>query len=265
MSQLRSTAVAGLFYAADAAQLRGDVDALLAQVDGGGACPKVVIAPHAGYQYSGLVAAQVYGRVTQAAGTITRVVLLGPSHRVGFVGIAASTKDYFATPLGNVRVDREALGLIDALPQVHYRDRAHLEEHSLEVHLPFLQRCLQSFSLVPLVVGHASPTDVAEVLECLWGGPETLIVVSSDLSHFLPYGAAQARDEQTSRRIESLASDISGEEACGAHPLNGLLCLASRRGLKIERVALKNSGDATGDRNRVVGYGSYVIYEPVQP
>lgn len=262
MNSVRNAAVAGQFYEADGNSLQRSVDRMLSQALTDAPCPKVLVAPHAGHVYSGPIAAEVYARLRNAGQGIRRVVLLGPSHRVGFRGIATSSADVFNTPLGDIALDRQALALITGLPGVHERDDAHALEHSLEVQLPFLQRCLGDFQLVPLVVGDAAADEVAAVIDALWDGPETLLVISSDLSHYLPYGDAQVKDENTARRIESLQSDISGDEACGCRPLNGLLTVLKRRGLEIQRVTVRNSGDTAGDRSRVVGYGAWVVNEP---
>lgn len=222
--------------------------------------PKAIIAPHAGYIYSGPVAATAYTRIQSAHDSIHRVVLLGPSHRVPLFGLATSSVDQFITPLGPVNLDREAINAIANLKQVRMLDEAHSMEHSLEVHIPFLQAVLDDFSLVPLVVGDARPDEVAEVLECLWGGPETLIVISSDLSHYHDYATAQQMDRATSRAIEKLDLEkIHSEDACGCRPLSGLLYLARKKGLQAETIDLRNSGDTAGDKSRVVGYGAYVI------
>lgn len=261
MNSVRNAAVAGQFYEGDGNRLQHSVDTMLSQARTDAPCPKVLVAPHAGHVYSGPIAAEVYARLRNAGQHIGRVVLLGPSHRVGFRGIATSSAEAFNTPLGDIVLDRQALALIAGLPGVHERDDAHALEHSLEVQLPFLQRCLGDFQLVPLVVGDAAADEVAAVIEALWGGPETLLVISSDLSHYLPYADAQVKDEHTARRIESLQSDLGGDEACGCRPLNGLLTVLKRRGLEIERVAVRNSGDTAGDRSRVVGYGAWVVNE----
>lgn len=260
MTSVRNPAVAGLFYPDDPRALRAMIADFLGAVHATGAVPKAVIAPHAGYIYSGPVAAAVYARLRPARGRITRVVLLGPAHRVGFHGLALSSADSFQTPLGRITVDREAVKKISALPQVRVMDVAHAQEHSLEVHLPFLQETLGEFGLVPLVVGEASPEEVAEVLETLWGGPETLIVVSSDLSHYHDYHTAQRLDRATSQAIEQLRwQDIEYDHACGRTPVSGLLYLARSRGLRAKTVDLRNSGDTAGARDRVVGYGAYVF------
>ena len=225
------------------------------------AVPKAIIAPHAGYIYSGPIAASVYALLAPARGRITRVVLLGPTHRVAVRGLALPGVSAFATPLGMVEIDREAVEALRSLPQVVVSAQAHALEHSLEVHVPFLQAVLGQFTLVPLAVGHAEATEVAEVLDALWGGPETLIVVSSDLSHYLSYGDAQAVDRATAKAILDLSSDISHEQACGATPVTGLTFTARRRGLRPELLDLRNSGDTAGDKNRVVGYGAFAFYE----
>jgi AmmeMemoRadiSam system protein B len=236
------------------------VAGFLGAVHATGTVPKAIIAPHAGYIYSGPIAASVYARIQPARGRITRVVLLGPAHRVGFHGLALSSADCFQTPLGRITVDQEAVKKISSLPQVHVMDTAHMQEHSLEVHLPFLQEVLGEFSLVPLVVGDAEPNEVAEVLEALWGGPETLIVISSDLSHYHDYKTAQRLDRATSLAIEQLRmEDIQYDHACGRNPVSGLLQVARQRGLKAKTIDLRNSGDTAGSHDRVVGYGAYIF------
>lgn len=258
----RRPAVAGLFYPADPAQLRGQLTRLLGDATAAGPPPKALIAPHAGYIYSGPVAARAYARLAPRAGRIERVVLLGPAHRVPVRGIAVPSAEEFATPLGAVAVDQAALAQLRDLPQVVVSDRVHDPEHSLEVHLPFLQQVLGAFRLVPLVVGEASPEQVAEVLARLWGGPETLIVVSTDLSHYLPYAEARATDHATVGRILGLTPTLAHDQACGATSVNGLLAFARGRGLRIELLDLRNSGDTAGDRSRVVGYAALALHEP---
>jgi AmmeMemoRadiSam system protein B/AmmeMemoRadiSam system protein A len=264
MSQVRAAAVAGQFYPADAIQLQQDVDSMLSQACTAAPCPKALVAPHAGFIYSGSIAAEVYARVKNGAGQISRVILLGPSHRVGFEGIATTTADFYTTPLGQIPLDKAAIGELQQLPGVVSLDQAHAQEHSLEVHLPFLQRCLPGFTLVPLVVGQSSPAMVAQVIDKLWGGPETLIVISSDLSHHLPYEDANKKDSQTTQLIEDRSPNITGDQACGCQPLNGLLQVLRQRQLGIETVQVKNSGDTAGSRDRVVGYGAWVVDESVK-
>ena len=261
MQTVRRPAVAGLFYPADPAELRADVAAYLAGAGAGvGPAPKALIAPHAGYVYSGPVAASAYARLRAAAGRVTRVVVLAPAHRLAFRGLAMPTATEFLTPLGPIAVDRAALDSIADLPQALALDAAFDGEHALEVHLPFLQAILGRFALVPLIVGDASAEQVAEVIDRLWGGEETLIVVSSDLSHYLAYDAAKARDARTTRCIESLDPSVGYHDACGRNPVNGLLTVARRRGLTVETVDLRNSGDTAGPRDHVVGYGAYVFH-----
>ncbi len=260
MTATRPAAVAGAFYPADPQDLRDALAGHLASADAcsdSGPPPKMLVLPHAGYVYSGDVAGLGYAPLARWRRDVTRVVLLGPVHRVPVRGLAAPTAGAFETPLGRVPLDTAALAALGDLPQIVWSDRAHAQEHSLEVHLPFLQTVLGTgFTLVPLAVGDAGPAEVAEVLERLWGGDETLIVISSDLSHFLPYAQAQARDHATVERILHFASDLRGDEACGAAPLNGALQVARRHGLTPRLLGLCNSGDSTGDRGRVVGYGA---------
>lgn len=256
----RPAAVAGHFYPGEGKTLADTVSSLLgvAQL---GPPPKAIVAPHAGYVYSGPIAASAYARLKPQAGHIARVVLLGPTHRVAVRGLATPGAAAFATPLGVVPLDQEALQGIADLPQVVASPAAHAMEHSLEVHLPFLQTVLGEFKLVPLAVGDATREEVAEVLERLWGGEETLIVVSSDLSHYLPYEAAKRVDGATAKAILALEARVNHEQACGATALNGLLVVAQRRGLAVELLDLRNSGDTAGDRSRVVGYGAFAFFE----
>ncbi|MCP5367904.1 MAG: AmmeMemoRadiSam system protein B [Hyphomicrobiales bacterium] len=265
MGHVRPAAVAGMFYPGDRRELAAAVQFYLSQVQvpAGTPVPKAIIAPHAGYVYSGPVAATAYARMRPARGLIRRVVLLGPCHRVPVRGLAASGADAFATPLGPVPLDRAAIADILTLPQVAEFDPTHAQEHSLEVHLPFLQTVLDDFALVPLVVGQAGAEEVAQVLDRLWGGPETLIVVSSDLSHYLDYDTARRLDGETCRAIETLDPAALGrDQACGRIPVGGLLTLARRKGMQVSTVDLRNSGDTAGDKARVVGYGAWVFVEP---
>jgi MEMO1 family protein len=262
-AHIREPAVAGLFYPSDAGELQGMIDAFYEAVvtSGAEAPPKAVIAPHAGYVYSGPVAASAYARLRPISGKISRVVLLGPSHRVPLHGLAASSATHFATPLGLIPLDRKAIDDLLRLDQVRLMDAAHAHEHSLEVQLPFLQKMLGRFELIPLVVGEASAGDVGEVLDRLWGGDETLIVISSDLSHYHDYATAQRMDRDTSRAIEALAPEkIHYDDACGRVPVCGLLSVARRHGLHGITVDLRNSGDTAGPRDQVVGYGAYVFH-----
>ncbi len=257
----RRPAVAGAFYPADAAVLRRDITAYLREADGVGPYPKALIVPHAGYPYSGPVAASGYSLLDPIRDIIERVVLLGPSHRVPFYGLAASGDDEFATPLGTVSIDTQAVHAALKLPQVHLLDEAHRYEHSLEVHLPFLQMTLHEFSLVPFAVGEANADEVADVLELLWGTEETLIVVSSDLSHYHDYATARAIDSETSHLIERCEwKQLTGERACGYAGVRGLLTVAKQHGLHVKTVDLRNSGDTAGPKDQVVGYGSFVVY-----
>jgi MEMO1 family protein len=269
MSTVREAVVDGLFYPAAPGALRAQVvDHLVGAGIGAtaaGRLPKLLITPHAGYEYCGAVAARAYALLGGAgARAIRRVVLLGPAHRVPLHGLAAPTAEAFETPLGRVEVDTAALARLDDLPQVTRSDRVHEREHSLEVQLPFLQTVLgAAFTLVPLAVGVASAEAVAQVLERLWGGAETLIVISSDLSHYLPYAQAQAADRATAQRILALDAGLTPHEACGAAAINGALLAARRHGLAPQLLDLRNSGDTAGDRDRVVGYGAISFEEPV--
>jgi AmmeMemoRadiSam system protein B len=262
---VRMPAVAGLFYPSDPGELRESVGHCLAQArqrlsEGPVAVPKALIVPHAGYVYSGPVAASAYVLIEGARDRIRRVVLLGPSHRVAFRGLALSSAERFTTPLGDVWLDTQGAEALGRLAQVRVLDAAHAEEHSLEVQLPFLQEILGAFRLLPLVAGDATADEVAEVIEAVWGGEETLVLVSSDLSHYYDYGTARALDEATTRAIEALHPDALGEEsACGRVPVRGLLLAARRRALAARTLDLRSSGDTAGDRRRVVGYGAYAF------
>jgi MEMO1 family protein len=259
---MRPAAVAGAFYPGDASALDADVYSLL-----DGATPEVVdakalIVPHAGYIYSGPIAASAYASLRPLAARIRRVVLFGPAHREWVAGLAVSSADFFATPLGRVPVDREAVTAAGRLPQVQINDAAHVAEHSLEVQLPFLQVVLDSFAIAPFVVGGASVEQVAEVMELLWGGPETLIVVSSDLSHYLPYAEARRIDRASADSVLRRQPLALHEQACGATPINALLQVARHRNLTPTLLDLRNSGDTAGDKSRVVGYAAFAFAEP---
>jgi len=262
MSKIRQAVVAGTFYPAQALHLQQQIDCFLNAVEAPHTSPpKALIAPHAGYIYSGPIAATAYAYLHSMREHIQRVVLLGPAHRVGFNGLAASSAVAFASPLGHVPLDQTAIQDLLQFPHVQMFDRAHAQEHSLEVHLPFLQCLLTDFRLIPLVVGQASPTEVAQVLEHLWGSEETLIVISSDLSHYHDYATAQQRDAATSQVIENLSEDVlTGGDACGSYPINGLLQIAKAKGMQVKTVDLRNSGDTAGSKDAVVGYGAYVFY-----
>ena len=281
--RVRPAAVAGLFYPDDPVALRSTVVSLLAARSRGAAGtparrpPKAVIAPHAGYSYSGPIAASAFAALTPgAAGSagaagaagaagdasapdVRRVVLLGPSHQVPLRGLGLPGVERFATPLGMVPLDLEAAAAVDRLPQVAVRPDAHEAEHSLEVELPFLQVVLGPFELLPLVVGEAGGEEVAEVLELVWGGDDTALVISSDLSHYLPAEAAERVDRETAAQILALAGPLTSRQACGAVPINGLLVAARRQGLVPRQLDLRHSGDTSGDRSRVVGYGAWAF------
>jgi len=255
----RRPAVAGQFYPGDPSALACEVHRYLDEADGNGhPAPKAIIAPHAGYVYSGPVAGTAYARLASVAGAVERVVLVGPSHRVAFRGLAIPSADVFTTPLGPIPVDHDALHAIRSLPQVVVRDDAHESEHSLEVQLPFLQEVLGEFDLVPIAAGEANANEVAEVLDRLWGGPETLLVISSDLSHYYDYETARRLDAVTTQAIENLRpEDLNWESACGRVGVRGMLLAAQRHGLHARTLDVRSSGDTAGPRDQVVGYGAY--------
>lgn len=258
---IRPAAQAGRFYPADPGTLRRAVERHL-EASGPAVepAPKALIAPHAGYIYSGATAGAAYATIAQAHGRIQRVVLIGPAHYVEVTGLAASGARAFATPLGDVPVDHDALKALAAFPQVGVNDRAHEPEHCLEVQLPFLQVALATFAVVPLLAGWVDDALIAKVIETLWGGPETLIVVSSDLSHFHDHAAARELDTRTAAAIVALrGGELRGEDACGFRPIRGLLTAAAARGLRCRQLDLRNSGDTAGPRDRVVGYGAFAF------
>ncbi len=261
---VRLPAVAGRFYPADPDELRSLIKTLLAQAaPATGPAPKAIIAPHAGYMYSGPIAGSAYAQFLSGRDFIQRIVLLGPSHCVAFDGLATSSAEAFATPLGVVPLDLEAIREVRSLPQIQQLDEAHAQEHSLEVQLPFLQTVLGRFTLVPLAVGDAMPEDVAEVLDALWDGPETRIVISSDLSHYHDLQTARRLDRATAKAIEALRPNGVGDEgACGRIPIRGLLKTARRRRLRARTLDLRTSGDTAGPRDQVVGYGAFTFEEP---
>jgi MEMO1 family protein len=255
---VRAPAVAGSFYPGSASELGTTVDRLLAAVTvaPNAPCPKALIVPHAGYVYSGPIAASAFARVKPYGDRITRVVLIGPAHRVFVEGLVSPGASRLRTPLGELVVDEAALAQL-GLPE---NPTAHAREHSLEVELPFLQRVTPNAKLVPLAGTRAKPELVAAALDKLWGGPETLIVISSDLSHYLPYAEGRTLDEQTCARILA-AEPVEGERACGSIGINGLVWLAKRKALRIELVDLRSSGDTAGSRDEVVGYAAFALYE----
>jgi Predicted dioxygenase len=259
----RAPVFAGTFYPRQGNRLRAMVSDLLGEAnDPLEKVPKAMIAPHAGYTYSGPIAGSSFIPLTKDNKALRRIILVGPSHRVAFEGIALSEAAEFVTPMGNVPVDQAALAELSSLSCVNFFEAAHAQEHSLEVELPFLQHLLADFQLVPLVVGDASDKQIEAVLDRLWGGPETLIVVSSDLSHYHNYSVAKRIDNNTAQAIEELRPEqIQSEHACGYLPIRGLLRSARHHGLKPRTIDLRNSGDTSGAWDRVVGYGAFAFLE----
>jgi len=259
----RPAAVVGMFYPEDPHTLSRDIDQLLRQfpTENTG-IPKALIVPHAGTIYSGLTAAAAYTQLRPSS-AFNEIVLLGPTHRIPLIGLGVPSVDAFQTPLGDIPLETTIIkDLVDQFDCINVSDSSHSEEHALEVQLPFLQRTLDSFSLIPITVGEVSEEDLGEVIDTLWGDPNRLILISSDLSHFQPYAEAQKLDLQTAHLIESFrGSELSYDSACGRAGIRGLLHVANDRGMNIERLDLRNSGDTAGPRDRVVGYGSWGFYE----
>ena len=265
MENIRPPAVAGMFYPENPNVLKDMIEQDLAQANPASdiSVPKVLIVPHAGYIYSGPIAASAFALLEPYRQLIKRVVIIGPSHRVGFNGVAISSADAFDTPLGAIPIDKRAQAKISEIAGVHIIDEAHAAEHSLEVQLPFLQTMLDKFSIVPIVAGDARPQLVASIIETLWGGSETLIIISSDLSHFHQYQTAQQLDQITSQAILNLDVDtIDSQHACGCMGIRGLLTFAQRHPLEARVLDLRNSGDTAGSKDGVVGYGAYLFAEP---
>lgn len=264
MPAIRPPAVAGMFYPADKIELAQQVQSFIEEAQAFDLTPnksqiKALIVPHAGYAYSGAIAASAYATLRPIASRIRRVVLLGPTHRVAARGLILPDVDAFDTPLGRVWIDDAAARALESLPQVGASRQVHEDEHSLEVQLPFLQSVLTDFTLLPLAVGMTSSEAVAQVLETVWGGEETLIVISSDLSHYLPYPVAQRVDRQTVEAILDLQQPIPHDRACGGTPISGLILAARAHHLKPHLLDLRNSGDTAGTKNQVVGYASFVF------
>ncbi len=265
-TSVRLPAVAGQFYPADASALATLVDDLLSDARPPAVAPPVaVVAPHAGYVYSGPIAASAYATVRATGAELRHVLLLGPAHRAPLDGIALPSVDAFRTPLGDVAVDAELRELVRPLPAVVTDDRAHAGEHALEVHLPFLQRVAAAAAVLPMVVGHCRTADVARVIETCRRVPGTLVVVSTDLSHYEPYASAAVHDRATADAIvATCADDIGPYDACGVYPLRGLLAVARTEGLHVVPLDLRSSGDTAGSHDRVVGYGAFALVGPSQ-
>jgi len=261
MENIRSTAVAGLFYPASSDELVQLVNNELSQATPeAGHHPLAIIVPHAGYVYSAAIAANVYKHLQHFRSIIKRVLLIGPSHRVAFQGLALSSADFFQTPLGKIAVDKTAQKDLLNIAGIQLHDQAHANEHSLEVQLPFLQHVLDDFSLIPIVAGDANAELIAQAIDTVWDGQQTLVVISSDLSHYHDYKTAQRLDNASSKAIVALnCTTLSSANACGYVGVNGLLLFAQRHHLKASIVDVRNSGDTAGDKTSVVGYGGYLF------
>ena len=256
----RKPAVAGRFYPSNSTELDVLVGEYLNSATSQSYLAKAIISPHAGFMYSGAIAASAYKAIAGQAKKISRVILLGPSHHVAYTGLALPSDSRFTTPLGSIDIDTHSCHHLNEIPFVNVNDNAHLWEHSLEVQLPFLQKVLDDFSLVPLVVGQASKEEIAEVLQYFWDDSHTLVVVSSDLSHYHPYDEAVKIDQHTTHLIEEKTPELTGDRACGYRGINGLLKKARASGLSVTTLDLRNSGDTAGNKEQVVGYGAYVIH-----
>jgi MEMO1 family protein len=264
-ASIRPPAVAGFFYPGDRAELSDMVSELIAGVSVNTLprTPKAYIVPHAGYVYSGSTAAVVYAMAARQRAAVRRVILIGPSHRVYLEGAAVPSAQAFATPLGEIPIDQDLKNSVLDVPGVMESDHPHRLEHSLEVQLPFLQLAFSDFALVPIVVGNASAQQVAAMLDAVWSDTDTLVLASSDLSHYHSYRTAQSIDAQTSSAISNRQTNLTGKQACGAVAINGLLHCARERDLQVIELARCNSGDTAGDKDRVVGYGAYALFEAV--
>jgi AmmeMemoRadiSam system protein B len=260
-SSVRRAAVAGLFYPQDPQELDNLLDTLLAAGARGTRVPKALIVPHAGYIYSGPTSGRGYASLLAKAGLLRRVVLVGPSHHVWFKGVAIPAAQGFETPLGVMPVAHDMAQRLRTHAGVLVSDQPHEHEHSLEVQLPFLQRVAPNATVTPIVTGNVTPDEMASILELVWGDSDTLIVVSSDLSHYQSYAAAGAQDASTAKAILERRDNLTAEEACGCAGINGLTRLARERGLQTEVLDLRNSGDTAGDKQRVVGYGAFGFYD----
>ncbi len=258
MNKVHEPVVAWTFYPGSSVELKRTVEELLAAVQTDVPVPKAIIAPHAGYVYSGSIAASAYVCLAKAKNQIKRVILLGPSHRYPLRGLAVHSAEIFSTPLGNIAIDRDSIDQILQLPQVNQIDEAFMQEHSLEVQLPFLQCTLNKFQLVPIVVGMATNEQVADVIKMLWNGLSTLVVISSDLSHYQSYAVARQLDQLTANAIVALQPEsVSSELACGGTAIRGLLEVAKEKQLTAKIIDLRNSGDTSGQMDQVVGYGAF--------
>ena len=265
MDNVKPAAVAGQFYPADPAVLQNTVNELLEKAKSDPIIPKALIVPHAGFQYSGQIAANAYAGLESIADQVKRVVMLGPTHKVAVPGFAIPSQEFFATPLGNVELDQELLNSMRQFKKVWLADKSFEKEHCLEVQLPFLQTLFKDFKLVPILVGQATPEEVGSLIAYLWGGPETLIVISSDLSHYMPYEKAYQIDLATHEAIVGLHEErIGNQQACGRLAMRGLIYAAKKFGLCVRGLDLRNSGDTATNKDRVVGYGAYHFYEPAE-
>jgi len=268
--KIRHPAVASMFYPGKPADLLNSVRKYLSDADAEQSTVKfkndensvrALIVPHAGYIYSGKIAASAYQLLQRNKYHFKRVLLLGPAHRLCLQGAAFPNEEVFETPLGSIILDKTRMKKLAAeFSWISFNEKAHAEEHSLEVQLPFLQETIADFELLPLVVGEMDSLQIAEMIQQFSTDLETLIVISTDLSHFHNYQTAYEKDALTANAIELLEPQkISSEDACGVYPLRGALVAALQNKWKIHRMGLCNSGDTTGDYGRVVGYGAWAL------
>ncbi|MDH5654459.1 MAG: AmmeMemoRadiSam system protein B [Spirochaetia bacterium] len=259
METVRESAVAGSFYPDEKKHLADLVDSYLSGEDKKNPLPEAIIVPHAGYMYSGAVAGKGYTSIKQL--DIKNILIIGPAHRVYVNGLAIPDCDAFVTPLGKISVNKELYPELVKLPFISINDEAHKDEHCIEVQLPFLQRLFTSFQIIPVLAGNADEEQIQTLFD-LTSGKIDLIIVSSDLSHYNSYETAKNLDRNAANSIEALDPfSLESEQACGSRPIKGLLLYAKRAGLKVKTLVLQNSGDVSGSRSSVVGYGSFIFYK----
>ena len=262
MEKIKQADVAGMFYPGEEASLRQMVDGFIQKALSFDLRPRAIIAPHAGYIYSGSIAGTAYKTIAAVRDQIENVIIMSPAHRFYLRGIALHMADAFATPLGNIPVNIGIVKKIKQFSSVQWEERSFIQEHGLETHLPFIQRAFKpGIKIVPMIVGECQESEVAEILESVWEDPRNFVIISSDLSHFHSYADAKKLDRNTVDLIQNLDSQsLDTEFACGHYPICGLLNLARNRKLKIKALDIRSSGDTAGSKESVVGYGSFAVY-----